>query len=532
MYVQMWMNAYIRSIRARTHVDILTYIHTDIHIYIQAHIHTYIHTHTDIQTYRHTCTNTDIPTCIHTYIRTHIHTVSSCPLLLSCVLSSLSGTYIGPSGAIVLAGGLATNCTIQQLHLSRVSTGGVGTAALARSVTGHPVLRFLDLSYNVGDVDEGWFKRDRLEELEAAQAKQQERLQRKEAERDARKAARAQRKTKSVPPKATKVAAVTPSKSAKTSDGKTGSKEGKASSPAKRGTTPSRGTRSASPMKRGTKGGKAKGRDTPSKTATDDVTPVDGDGGSIDPTALHSHFTPRLKKFKYKAAPNLPQGVLEERERVITAFAELILGVPGRWITFKEETVLTGEEKAQNKREYQRKIRQEAALQKTGRTPAPVKGAVSAGAAATPIRSPEAEEDNDTEASALLSSVKKPAKTRKEIIAEERAKIAVKQAVASDPGADPTFFDVNPFLPPNYPADIIGMTLPVVRLKRKPLPMKLQTLILNGNGITDQELCRISDSLAAATALTELRFARHALLLTLLVSNSRHFLFVAIEITV
>lgn len=85
--------------------------------------------------------------------------------------SSLSGTYIGPAGAIVLAGGMATNCTVQQLHLARVGVGGVGTAALARSVTGHPALRLLDLSWNVGDVDEGYAKRDRLEELEAAQAK-------------------------------------------------------------------------------------------------------------------------------------------------------------------------------------------------------------------------------------------------------------------------------------------------------------------------------------------------------------------------
>jgi hypothetical protein len=96
----------------------------------------------------------------------------------SCVLvwllgmgCSLSGTYIGPAGAIVLAGGMATNCTVQQLHLARVGVGGVGTAALARSVTGHPALRLLDLSWNVGDVDEGYAKRDRLEELEAAQAK-------------------------------------------------------------------------------------------------------------------------------------------------------------------------------------------------------------------------------------------------------------------------------------------------------------------------------------------------------------------------
>jgi hypothetical protein len=84
---------------------------------------------------------------------------------------SLSGTYIGPAGAIVLAGGMATNCTVQQLHLARIGVGGVGTAALARSVTGHPALRLLDLSWNVGDVDEGYAKRDRLEELEAAQAK-------------------------------------------------------------------------------------------------------------------------------------------------------------------------------------------------------------------------------------------------------------------------------------------------------------------------------------------------------------------------
>ena len=115
-------------------------------------------------------------------------------------LDSLSGTYIGPSGAIVLAGGLATNCTIQQLQLARVSVGGVGVAALARSVTGHPALRSLDLSWNVGDVDEGWAKRDRLEELEAAQAKELARRMRKERERDERKAARAKRKTKSESP--------------------------------------------------------------------------------------------------------------------------------------------------------------------------------------------------------------------------------------------------------------------------------------------------------------------------------------------
>ena len=78
----------------------------------------------------------------------------------------------------------------------------------------------------------------------------------------------------------------------------------------------------------------------------------------------------------------------------------------------------------------------------------------------------------------------------------------------SDPGADPTLFDVNPYLPPNYPVDIIGMTLPVVRLKRPPRPSKLAILRLDGNGITDEEVCRITDNLAACTSLTNFQYVR------------------------
>ena len=98
-----------------------------------------------------------------------------------------------------------------------------------------------------------------------------------------------------------------------------------------------------------------------------------------------------------------------------------------------------------------------------------------------------------------------PKKSRKEILAEARAKAAMAHAIKSDPGADDTLFNVTPHLPPNYPVDILGMTLPVVRLKRKPMPSRLQTLRLVGNGITDEELCRISDNLAAATTLTDLQ---------------------------
>jgi hypothetical protein len=56
-----------------------------------------------------------------------------------------------------------------------------------------------------------------------------------------------------------------------------------------------------------------------------------GEDGKPLPPPLHSFFSPRLKRFLYKGAPSLPQGLLEERERVVTAFAELILGVPGRY---------------------------------------------------------------------------------------------------------------------------------------------------------------------------------------------------------
>lgn len=70
--------------------------------------------------------------------------------------------------------------------------------------------------------------------------------------------------------------------------------------------------------KKGGKGKKGKGGDS-------------GDGpGVVDATAKFGAYPP-VKKFLYKDAPRLPEGVHEERERVVTAIVELIVGVPGRY---------------------------------------------------------------------------------------------------------------------------------------------------------------------------------------------------------
>ncbi len=215
--------------------------------------------------------------------------------------------------------------------------------------------------------------------------------------------------------------------------------------------------------------------------------------------------------------------------------------------------MLTGEEKAKDKREFKRKMRQETALKKAGRAPSPAKGATRPGGGAGTGAGAEEGEGAPAEgvvqeigddgvggsqhqtgrvsaagsvagsvtgsvagsvtgsvaASVAGSAAGGPKKSRKEILAEARAKAAMAHAIKSDPGADDTLFDVTPHLPPNYPVDIIGMTLPVVRLKRRPMPSRLQTLRLVGNGITDEELCRLSDNLAAASTLTDLQYVCH-----------------------
>ena len=417
----------------------------------------------------------------------------------------MTGTYVGPSGAIVLAGGLATNCTIQQLYLSRTSVGGIGSAAIARSVTGHPALRLLDLSFNVGDVDEGWLKRDRLEEFEKRQTERAERERRRKQRRlmasskkkDGDKAGAGKDASRSKSPAAGKRRGRSeePTRSRKTT---TRSQE-----PAR--TARSKGASSA----RGVSTDKASERSGKPEAAGEETKRAER---AKPKEPLHQFFLPKVRRFRYKNPVVLPPGFREERERFTTSMSELILGVPSRWITFKDDDqVLSSEEQAKLKREYKRKQRQEAALTKAGRI-SPKKDAPPAEEtkAATPPPPVELEPPVSATGSVTpLTSTREPGApkmSRKQMLESARAAAKLRDEIASDPTRDPKLYEFTPYLPPNHPPDIIDMTLPVVRLKRKPLPSKLQSLTIAGNGITDDEMCRIVDSLAAAKNLTELKY--------------------------
>ena len=68
---------------------------------------------------------------------------------------SLTSLPLGPTGAAMLADGLAVNKSLRSLVAPNANLGAAGAALVLRSLTGHPSIRIVDLSWNWGHLDEG-----------------------------------------------------------------------------------------------------------------------------------------------------------------------------------------------------------------------------------------------------------------------------------------------------------------------------------------------------------------------------------------